>query len=221
MSEAINIAVLVVNSIAALFAVIAAVIAVRGNHQSQEQFKHNMQVQERAINLSLFDARIEILEKIKECDFSFSRERVYFLFEEDISKLIRQYDECIQQRHFYNIIRDEFIKHIDDGPCMDDWTGGDKICTYRAYLGKYAALVPGANCTQSLYEQMQNNIDQHPLRFKVNRLGLEEREYSLIELDRKIEELSREEKRIRENLPNKIREYIERSISCETGGRYT
>lgn len=59
-----EIAVLIVNSIAAFMAVVAAIIGLYGNCQSKKQFEVNLRLQIKALNYSLLKERLEILKHL-------------------------------------------------------------------------------------------------------------------------------------------------------------
>ena len=54
----------IINAISSIAAVVAAIVGICGNRQSQKQFKENMEYQKKATNYNLLNDRLEISKKI-------------------------------------------------------------------------------------------------------------------------------------------------------------
>ncbi len=131
----INIAVLLVNSIAAFAAIVAAIIAVRGNKSTQKQLENSMDLQNRAINAIMFDKRMKI-QKYFEQDYKSTaafiervlsgKDRMVESFRMLFSRpLIAEYDAMLafeQKKDELQKRKDEFlfkIKH-PEGARLDE-----------------------------------------------------------------------------------------------------
>lgn len=79
-----DIAVLIVNSLAVLAAVVGLII-------TSVQFKKTMDAQNRAISVSLFELRTEVLASVESGKLDFNRTKAQFLFERSISDKIKEY----------------------------------------------------------------------------------------------------------------------------------
>jgi len=130
-----NIAVLFANSIAALAAVAAAIIAVCGNKSTQKQLEKSMDLQNRAINAIMYDKRMGI-KKYFEQDYKSTaafiervlsgKDRMVESFRMLFSRpLIAEYDAMLafeQEKEELRKRRDEFlfkIKH-PEGARLDE-----------------------------------------------------------------------------------------------------
>ena len=216
-SDKLNIAVLIVNSIAALAAVVAAIIAIHGNRQSQAQFKSNMDAQKRANNLSMFDARTEILDQIKMMDFSFSIERANFLFKEDIMELIKMYLREDSERKNLLSIRKQYISCVNGAAAANSWEDAEESRDFQREMVRYEKMNPGENCTEEEYASMRELMRQYPVTFKVDGPECEWVIYSLGDIDTKIEKCFQEQESIKNNLINQIREFIQISAADTAG----
>lgn len=131
----ISIAVLLVNSIAALAAVAAAIIAVCGNKSTQKQLENSMDLQNRAINAIMYDKRMGI-KKYFEQDYKSTaavierilsgKDRMVESFRMLFSRpLISEYDAMLafeQEKNELQNRKDEFlfkIKHRE-GARLDE-----------------------------------------------------------------------------------------------------
>ena len=185
-SDKLNIAVLIINSIAAVAAVVAAIIAIFGNRQSQEQFKTSMRAQERAINLSLFDERVKVLENIKEGKFTFSRERASLLFNFDIDALINHIDELNREREEYTRLLKRFIEcmviksHGDDEPDI-----AEDILNAHKELQKLQSM---QEYSQQRYDALYAFLDKHKECFPEENFPLAQAEHSLADIDSLIQD---------------------------------
>ena len=84
-----DMAVLIVNSLAVLAAVVGLII-------TSVQFKKTMEAQNRAISVSLFELRTEVLASVESGKLDFNRTKAQFLFERSISDKIEEYDTAIR-----------------------------------------------------------------------------------------------------------------------------
>ncbi len=114
----------IISFFALIAAVVAAIVAIHGNRQAQEglketerQFQENMREQNRAINVSFFDLRMEILANIESEKFGFNRTKAQLLFEDGISAKIKEYDAAAKECKRYGNLKNEYI---------------DLICSLRA-----------------------------------------------------------------------------------------
>ena len=97
-----DVAVLIVNSIASLAAVVGLIITCC-------QFRKTMTAQKRAINVSLFDLRMEILTSIENGKFAFNRTRARMLFNDSIADSIEKYDEAKREEKRYVGLKNEYL----------------------------------------------------------------------------------------------------------------
>lgn len=113
--------------------VLTLVVAAITLFSTRKQFKRNMREQERAINVSLFDLRTEILTAVQHNKLSFNRTRADLLFDVEISNMIFEAD-CLQQ------------KSRDLGRKLDGYH--DRIVLIKEY-------------TQKEVEQFLNNLAEY------------------------------------------------------------
>lgn len=109
-----DIAVLIVNSLAVLAAVVGLII-------TSVQFKKTMEAQNRAISVSLFELRTEVLASVESGKLDFNRTKAQFLFERSISDKIEEYDTAIRECKRYKNLKDEFVSSIQSQRADDTY----------------------------------------------------------------------------------------------------
>ena len=109
-----DIAVLIVNSLAVLAAVVGLII-------TSVQFKKTMKAQNRAINVSLFELRTEVLASVESGKLNFNRTKAQFLFKRSISDKIKEYDAAISEYKRYKGLKDEFVDLIQSQRANDTY----------------------------------------------------------------------------------------------------
>ena len=216
-STKLNIAVLIVNSIAALFAVIAAALAVHGNRQareaskaSEEQFEKNMHELNRSINVSLFDMRSEMLIEVKYGSFIFDRTRAKMLFSDEIDELIEKYDkesaEATRNKH----LRQEYVDVVRQRLSDDTY---DETADFLRQIQDYEVMNP-EEVSAEAYEQMRESIRSRRLYGKWHH-GASPLEYEYADYISADDEYNRhftEADSIRQQLQEKMEQFIETSI---------
>lgn len=100
-----DVAALIVNSIASLVAIIGLLITCY-------QFTKTMKAQNRATNVSLFDMRMEILACLENGKFTFNRTKAELLFSSNITRKIKEYDSIIREYLRYGKLKREFVDFI-------------------------------------------------------------------------------------------------------------
>lgn len=141
-----DIAVLVVNSLAALAAIIGLII-------TSHQFKKTMEAQNRATNVSLFDIRMEILTSVESGKFSFNRTRAQMLFNANISERIKEYDDAMNEYRRYSGLKSEFTELIQSMRADDTY---EEASDFLAMLQEYDSADP----EDRNYQQLQDSIRQ-------------------------------------------------------------
>lgn len=86
----------IISTFSLISAVVAAIIAIRGNRQSQKQFEKDMNLQIQSINLELFDERVKILSILEHGEYDFSQQRFSLLFNQEISNKLTRVKELFQ-----------------------------------------------------------------------------------------------------------------------------
>ena len=177
----INLAVLIVNTIAAFTAVVAAIVAIRGNTQarqaaqtSEEQFQTNMQELNRLINVSLFDLRSEILGEVKPGGFEFDRTRARMLFNAEVSELIKEYDIEYDEASRLRRLKREYLETVRQGLSDDTY---EETADFLEYISNYDSMDP-QDMSEDVFKQVQDSIRRHGLTGKwINGASPDEAEY--------------------------------------------
>lgn len=151
----------IISILALIAAVVAAIVAICGNTQAQNalketerQFQESMREQNRAINVSLFDFRMEILASIEAGKFNFNRTRVQLLFENDISDKIKEYDEATRERDRYNGLKREFLDLIRSLRVDDTY---EEATDFLETIQDYDSADPDSPDYQQLQETIRKN----------------------------------------------------------------
>ena len=165
----INLAVLIVNTIAALIAVVAAIAAIYGNTQAREaannadeQFRKNIQEQNRLINVSLFDLRSGILSEVQPGGFKFDRTRARMLFNSEISDLIKEYDtECAEADRLGHL-KKEYLDAVRRRLSGETY---EETADFLNYLNEYEVMNP-ERTSKEIFEQVQDSIRRNGMSGK-------------------------------------------------------
>jgi len=213
----INLAVLIVNTIAAFTAVVAAVVAIRGNSQArkaaqsaEEQFRTNMQELNRLINVSLFDLRSETLSEVQQDSLHFDRTRAKMLFNSEIAGLINEYDRERAEADRNKHLKSEYLEAVRQGLSGDTY---DETADFLKFIDDYEAMNPGQT-TNGVMEQVQDSIRRHGLHRKW-RYGVSPVEEEYVDYISVNEEYSRHRMKseaIRKQLQEKMEYFIESSL---------
>lgn len=142
-----DIAVLIVNSLAVLAAVVGLII-------TSVQFKKTMEAQNRAISVSLFELRTEILASVESGKFAFNRTKAQFLFKRSISDKIEEYDTAIRECRRYKNLKDEFVSLIQSQRADDTY---EEATNFLEALQNYDAADPDSPDYQQLQEAIRRN----------------------------------------------------------------
>ena len=201
----INIAVLIVNSVAALFAVIAAIIAV-------VVYRKSAKLQKRSIDVSLFDMRTEILTEIIQKHFGFEKTRAKMLFNEEIAGLIDKYDKESAEATRNKLLRQEYLSVVRQR-LFDDQYEYDVIDDFLKQIQDYEAM-KYQEVSEELYKQMRKSIRSRRISRKW-RYGAspEVAEYvDYISVDDEYTHHDTESESIQQELQEKMKQFIETSI---------
>lgn len=212
-----EIAILIVNSIAALFAVIAAGLAVCGNRQaretskaSEEQFEKNMHELNRSINVSLFDMRTEILAEVIHKRFKFDRVRAKMLFSYEINNLIEKHDKESAEATRNKLLKEEYLDVVRKDLSDDTY---DETIDFLRQIQDYECMSP-EETSEEIYEQTRESIRSRRLYGKwhhgVSPLESEYADY--ISADDEYNRHFAEAESIRQELQEKMEQFIESSI---------
>lgn len=199
----INIAVLLVNSIAAIAAVIAAIIAV-------VVYKKTAKLQRRAIDVSLFDMRTEILEEVIHKRFKFDRTRAKMLFSDEIDGLIKKYDKESAEATRNKLLRQEYVDVVRQGLSNDTY---DETVDFLRQIQDYECMSPDET-SEEIYEQARESIRSRKLWGKWHH-GVSPMEYECADYISADDEYNRhtaESESIRQELQEKMKQFIESSI---------
>lgn len=174
---------------------------------TKRQFKENMKKQEKAINISLFDLRTEILENAQSRKMSFSKTRAAFLFDDRICELIEQYDNlCSERFHYEKLERDYHLINR-----LEESFGGEVAREFLDMLYKYERMDPN----DPAFEITKNMIDQKRIvSFEPSGENTykAKNEPSFIEVQRHLSELSDGITESRNRLIEEMKDFIQKSI---------
>lgn len=195
-----DIAVLIVNSIATLAAVIGLIITC-------SQFKKTMKAQNRSTDVSLFDLRMEILAYVEDKKMNFSRTRAQLLFGNEIYEKIKQYDCTIKECNKICRLRREFVELLQKKRADDTY---EKATELLYKINQFDSTDPDSPQYQQLKEYIQKEsftggwqYSNFPTKFKtLNYVDLKEQEvlfYSKAE-------------NLREEIITAMKKFIEKSI---------
>ena len=142
-----DIAVLIVNSLAVLAAVVGLII-------TSVQFKKTMEAQNRAISVSLFELRTEVLASVESGKLDFNRTKAQFLFERSISDKIEEYDTAIRECKRYKYLKDEFVSSIQSQRADDTYK---EATNFLKAIQDYDSADPNSPDFQQLQEDIRRN----------------------------------------------------------------
>ena len=142
-----DIAVLIVNSLAVLAAVVGLII-------TSVQFKKTMKAQNRAINVSLFELRTEVLASVESGKLNFNRTKAQFLFKRSISDKIKEYDAAISEYKRYKGLKDEFVDLIQSQRANDTY---EEATDLLKAIQDYNSAEPDSPNFQQLQEKVRRN----------------------------------------------------------------
>lgn len=142
-----DIAVLIVNSLAVLAAVVGLII-------TSVQFKKTMEAQNRAINVSLFELRTEVLASVESGKLDFNRTKAQFLFERSINDKIKEYDAAISEHGRYEGLKDEFVNLIQSQRANDTY---EEATDLLKAIQDYDVAEPDSPNFQQLQEKVRRN----------------------------------------------------------------
>lgn len=142
-----DIAVLIVNSLAVLAAVVGLII-------TSVQFKKTMDAQNRAISVSLFELRTEVLASVESGKLDFNRTKAQFLFERSISDKIKEYDAAISEYRRYKCLKDEFVSLIQSQRADDTY---EEATDFLRAIQDYDSADPDSPDFQQLQEAIRRN----------------------------------------------------------------
>lgn len=142
-----DIAVLIVNSLAVLAAVVGLII-------TSVQFKKTMKAQNRAINVSLFELRTEVLASVESGKLNFNRTKAQFLFKRSISDKIKEYDAAISEYKRYKGLKDEFVDFIQSQRANDTY---EEATDLLKAIQDYNSAEPDSPNFQQLQEKVRRN----------------------------------------------------------------
>ena len=195
-----DMAVLIVNSLAALAAVVGLII-------TNVQFKKTMDAQNRAISVSLFELRSEILSSVENGKLAFNRTKAHFLFERSINDKIKEYDNAIIEYRRYKNLKDEFISLIQSQRADDTYKEATNLLELiRDY--------DSANPNSPDYQQLQEAIRENSYTGKwINGASpFEEETVDYIDVSEKEIAFSNKAEDLRKEIIEEMRKFIEASI---------
>lgn len=195
----------IISIIALFIAAFAAWKAKEANVNAEKQFEENMKEQEKAINVSLFDMRSEILSNIENQSFSFDKTKASLLFDDQINFLIKQYVDTEKEMKRTSELM-QGIKNTVQSKRVDD-TYAEMTDLIRAISELESTSSEGA-----AHEVARSFINERPQQIKL--LGGREttEKYNYAELYDKIKILENKKADIYEKLHASMRQFIETSI---------
>ena len=195
-----DIAVLIVNSLAVLAAVVGLII-------TSVQFKKTMEAQNRAISVSLFELRTEILASVESGKFAFNRTKAQFLFKRSISDKIEEYDTAIRECKRYKNLKDEFVSLIQSQRSDDTY---EEATNFLEALQNYDAADPDSPYYQQLQEAIRRN--SYTGKWMNGASPFEEESVDYVDVSEKEIAFSNKAEGLRKEIIEEMREFIETSI---------
>ena len=195
-----DIAVLIVNSLAVLAAVVGLII-------TSVQFKKTMEAQNRAISVSLFELRTEILASVESGKFAFNRTKAQFLFKRSISDKIEEYDTAIRECKRYKNLKDEFVRLIQSQRADDTY---EEATNFLEALQNYDAADPDSPYYQQLQEAIRRN--SYTGKWMNGASPFEEESVDYVDVSEKEIAFSNKAEGLRKEIIEEMREFIETSI---------
>lgn len=195
-----DIAVLIINSLAVLAAVVGLII-------TSVQFKKTMEAQNRAISVSLFELRTEILASVESGKFAFNRTKAQFLFKRSISDKIEEYDTAIRECKRYKNLKDEFVSLIQSQRADDTY---EEATNFLEALQNYDAADPDSPYYQQLQEAIRRNSYTRKWMNGASPFEVETVDY--VDVSEKEIAFSNKAEGLRKEIIEEMREFIETSI---------
>ena len=195
-----DIAVLIINSLAVLAAVVGLII-------TSVQFKKTMEAQNRAISVSLFELRTEILASVESGKFAFNRTKAQFLFKRSISDKIEEYDPAIRECKRYKNLKDEFVSLIQSQRADDTY---EEATNFLEALQNYDAADPDSPYYQQLQEAIRRNSYTRKWMNGASPFEVETVDY--VDVSEKEIAFSNKAEGLRKEIIEEMREFIETSI---------
>lgn len=195
-----DIAVLIINSLAVLAAVVGLIT-------TSVQFKKTMEAQNRAISVSLFELRTEILASVESGKFAFNRTKAQFLFKRSISDKIEEYDTAIRECKRYKNLKDEFVRLIQSQRADDTY---EEATNFLEALQNYDAADPDSPYYQQLQEAIRRNSYTGKWTNGASPFEIETVNY--VDASEKEIAFSNKAEGLRKEIIEEMREFIETSI---------
>lgn len=195
-----DIAVLIINSLAVLAAVVGLIT-------TSVQFKKTMEAQNRAISVSLFELRTEILASVESGKFAFNRTKAQFLFKRSISDKIEEYDTAIRECKRYKNLKDEFVSLIQSQRADDTY---EEATNFLEALQNYDAADPDSPYYQQLQEAIRRN--SHTRKWMNGASPFEVETVDYVDVSEKEIAFSNKAEGLRKEIIEEMREFIETSI---------
>lgn len=195
-----DIAVLIINSLAVLAAVVGLII-------TSVQFKKTMEAQNRAISVSLFELRTEVLASVESGKLDFNRTKAQFLFERSISDKIKEYDAAISEYRRYKGLKDEFVSLIQSQRADETY---EEATDFLEALQNYDAADPDSPDYQQLQEAIRRNSYTRKWMNGASPFEIETVNY--VDASENETACYSKAKSLRKEIIEKMREFIETSI---------
>ena len=195
-----DITVLIVNSLAVLAAVVGLIT-------TSVPFKKTMEAQNRAISVSLFELRTEILTSVESGKFAFNRTKAQFLFKRSISDKIEEYDTAIRECKRYKNLKDEFVRLIQSQRADDTY---EEATNFLEALQNYDAADPDSPYYQQLQEAIRRN--SYTGKWMNGASPFEEESVDYVDVSEKEIAFSNKAEGLRKEIIEEMREFIETSI---------
>lgn len=195
-----DIAVLIINSLAVLAAVVGLII-------TSVQFKKTMEAQNRAISVSLFELRTEVLASVESGKFAFNRTKAQFLFKRSISDKIEEYDTAIRECKRYKNLKDEFVSLIQSQRADETY---EEATDFLEALQNYDAADPDSPDYQQLQEAIRRN--SYTGKWMNGASPFEAESVDYVDVSEKEIAFSNKAEGLRKEIIEEMREFIETSI---------
>lgn len=195
-----DIAVLIINSLAVLAAVVGLII-------TSVQFKKTMEAQNRAIRVSLFELRTEVLASVESGKLDFNRTKAQFLFERSISDKIKEYDAAISEYRRYKGLKDEFVSLIQSQRADETY---EEATDFLEALQNYDVADPDSPDYQQLQEAIRRN--SYTGKWMNGASPFEEESVDYVDVSEKEIAFSNKAEGLRKEIIEEMREFIETSI---------
>lgn len=186
---------------------VATVVTVASLVQSKKQFLLNMKEQKRGMDIALFDERTSILEQIKSNDFSFSKERFYLLFPDNLTDQLNRYYSLDEDKKRLEEIMGDFLGRLVNLKSEDNV---NTMEYQRDYYHDYYMELMKYLKDREKNASMKDSLNKPILNFEYKGNTMP---YSYIDLDDKRRKIKQEIEVAHKNLVDAIAKYIKSSIS--------